>query len=173
MARKSVKVDKKEWTRIKQNLRRGKVSVNIGWFEGQNYGSENDNLPYAQVAQWVEEGHINGGKFAGTITPPRPAIRTLFIPTLKDNPSDFWDRVIPMIANVADGKMSWKRLHERIAPRLVIYMQYALEQYNIIPNSPTTVALKGFNNPWYESGNLIQNVKFDIAEWRAYPSKQR
>ncbi len=171
MATKGVKSNKKEWTRIKQNLRRGKVSVNIGWFEGQNYGPDNGGLPYAQVAQWVEEGHINGGMFSGTITPPRPAIRTLFLPTLKEMPTDFLDKVIPMVVDVAEGKMSWKRLHERIAPRLVMYMQYALEQYNVIPNSATTIKLKGFNNPWYESGNLIQNVKFDIDAWSPYRAK--
>lgn len=162
--------DTRVWTQMKKNLRKGKSQINLGWFEGQNYGPDNNHLPMAQVAQWVEEGHMNGGMFAGTYTPPRPAIRTLFIPTIADS-EDFLKAAIPLIDNVAMGKMSWKTLHEKVAPKLLHLFKYTLNSYNIIPNKPITVKMKGFNDPWRETGTLIENARFDVVPMKAYSSK--
>ena len=60
MARKNFTKNDKVWRQIKKNLRAAKSQINLGWFEGQAYGSENNFLPMAQVAQWVEEGHRGG-----------------------------------------------------------------------------------------------------------------
>ena len=170
MAKVSFKKDTKVWTQMKKNLRRKKSQINVGWFEGQNYGTENNNLPMAQVAQWVEEGHVNGGMFAGTITPPRPAIRTMFIPTIAEA-DDLTGKGIPLIALVAQGSLSWKRLHEKLAPTVLHLFKYTLESYSIIPNSPVTVALKGFNNPWRETKALIDGARFDVVDLKSYSSK--
>lgn len=171
MARtKGFKKDTRVWDSMKRNLNKNRASINIGWFEGQNYGSDNNHLPMAQVAQWVEEGHWNGGMFSGTYTPPRPAIRTLFIPTLAQS-RDLLDHSIPLIHQVAIGRMNWKKLHMKIAPKLLHLFQYTLRSYNVIPNSPVTVSLKGFNDPWRETGALIDNARFEVAGYKLYPSK--
>lgn len=170
MATKGYTKDMKVWTQMKKNLRKGKSQINIGWFEGQNYGPDNGNLPMAQVAQWVEEGHANGGIFSGTITPPRPAIRTMFIPTIAEA-DEFAARAIPMIDSVAQGKMTWKKLHEKLAPSILHLFKYTLKSYNIIPNKPVTVKLKGFNDPWVETGALIESARFDVVPMKAYSSK--
>lgn len=163
--RKSYSADTSEWKRMKKNLTRNKASVSIGWFEGQNYGSSNGHMPMAQVAKWVEEGHINGGMFKGTYTPPRPAIRTRFIPTLAAS-DDFLQMAIPLIDSVARGKMSWKTLHGKIAPKLVNLFQFTLQSYSTPANSPWTVKMKGFNDPWRESGTLISSVRFKLDEFK-------
>lgn len=154
--------DDKAWRQMKRNLRAKKTQINIGWFEGQNYGPDNNNLPMAQVAQWVEEGHRGGW---GS-TPARPAIRTLFIPTLAES-GELTKFAIPLIHEVAMGRMSWKKLHEKIAPKILYRFKLALEVYNVKPNSPTTIALKGFNDPWVQTGALISNARFKVDDYKA------
>ena len=170
MSSKNFTKDTKVWDQMKRNLRKGKSQINVGWFEGQNYGAENNNLPMAQVAQWVEEGHINGGIFAGTITPPRPAIRTMFIPTIAEA-DEFVKAAIPMIDDVAMGRMTWNKLHEKLAPRILHLFKYTLKSYNIIPNKASTVKMKGFNDPWVETGILIDSARFDVVPMKSYSSK--
>lgn len=161
MARKNFTKDDKVWRQIKKNLRAAKSQINLGWFEGQAYGSENNFLPMAQVAQWVEEGHRGGWG----PTPARPAIRTLFIPVLAES-GELTKFAIPMIHEVAMGRMTWKKLHERLAPKILYRFKLALEQYSAIPNSPVTVKLKGFNNPLVETGALIANARFKVDDYK-------
>lgn len=154
--------DDKVWRQMKRNLRAKKSQINVGWFEGQNYGPDNNNLPMAQVAQWVEEGHRGGWG----PTPARPAIRTLFIPTLAES-GELTKFAIPLIHEVAMGRMTWKKLHEKIAPKILYRFKLALEVYSVKPNSPTTIALKGFNDPWVETGTLISNARFKVDDYKA------
>lgn len=154
--------DDRVWRRMKRNLRAKKSQINIGWFEGQHYGPDNNNLPMAQVAQWVEEGHRGGWG----PTPARPAIRTLFIPTLAES-GELTKFAIPLIHEVAMGRMSWKKLHEKIAPKILYRFKLALEVYNVKPNSPATIAFKGFNDPWVETGTLIANARFKVDDYKA------
>lgn len=164
MAKLGYTKDTKVWQMMKRNLKAKKSQINLGWFSGQAYGADNNFLPMAQVAQWVEEGHRGGG-FGGP-TPPRPAIRLLFIPTIAES-GEFLSAAIPLVHQVAMGKMTWKKMHEKLAPSLLYKFKYALEQYNIKPNAPTTVQLKGFNNPWVETGQLIANARFDVTEYKS------
>lgn len=156
--------DTRVWNQMKKNLRKGKSQINLGWFEGQNYGPENGNLPMAQVAQWVEEGQ------AWQNQPPRPAIRTMFIPTIAEA-DEFVKAAIPMIDMVAQGKLTWKKLHEKLAPKMLHLFKYTLNSYNIIPNKPATVKMKGFNDPWVETGTLIDSARFDVVPMKSYSSK--
>lgn len=157
---------------MKRNLRSKKASVDLGWFEGQRYGPENDNLPMAQVAQWVEEGHVNGGQFAGTRTPPRPAIRTYFIPILAES-SDFAKMAFPLVHEVAMGRLTWTKLHERIAPKLLYRFKLAIKEFMTPANSATTISIKGFNNPWIETGELMNSARFRISDARLIGSSNR
>lgn len=170
--RKNFTKDDKVWKSMKRNLRSKKASVDLGWFEGQRYGPDNDNLPMAQVAQWVEEGHINGGMFKGTRTPPRPAIRTYFIPLIAES-SDFSKMAYPLIHDVAMGKLSWAGLHEKIAPKLLYRFKLALKQFMTPGNSPTTISIKGFNNPWIETGNLVESARFRVSNAKLLGSNNR
>lgn len=152
--------DDKVWRSMKANLRKATSQINVGWFEGQRYGAENNNLPMAQVAQWVEEGHRGGW----APTPPRPVIRTYFIPALAES-GELVSKAIPLVHQVAMGSISWKKLHEKLAPSILYKFKYAIEVYNTKPNTPTTVRLKGFNNPWIETGALLNNARFDVAKY--------
>lgn len=153
--------DDRVWRSMKRNLRAKQSQINLGWF-GQYYGAENNFLPMAQVAQWVEEGHRAGGW--GGRTPPRPVIRTMFIPTLAES-GEFVNAAIPLIHQVAMGKMTWKSLHKKLAPSVLFKFQYALKQYDVKPNAPATVRLKGFDDPWRETGTLINSARFEVVDF--------
>lgn len=170
MAKKNYTKDDSVWEAMKRNLQSNKAQISVGWFEGQNYGADNDFLPMAQVAQWVEEGHVNGGIFNGTYTPPRPAIRTYFIPVVAEA-DEFTKAAIPMIDMVAQGKMTWRSLHMKLAPKVLNIFKDSLRIYNAIPNRPATVSLKGFNDPWRETGSLIESARFKIESYELYPSQ--
>lgn len=163
--------DDKVWRMMKKNLRANKSQINIGWTQGQRYGEDNNFLPMAQVAQWVEEGHRGGGMFGGK-TPPRPVIRLQFIPTVAES-GILQKMAIPWMHSVAMGKMSWETLHRNIAPTLLREFKYTLEVYSLVPNAPATVAYKGFNDPWKETGQLISNANFEIAKYKATSYKKR
>lgn len=52
----TITVDKKVWEKLKKNfLKAEQASIDVGWFQSDRYGPENDNLPMAQVAQWNED----------------------------------------------------------------------------------------------------------------------
>lgn len=155
--------DKRKWERVKRNLSKKKYMLNVGWFSGQKYGADNNHLPMAQVAQWVEEGKIEG--FGPT--PPRPAIRVKFMPSLfKD--SDLLDKAKLTAFNVAEGRMSWRTAHVAFADDLVVSLQRILYDYHDIPNSPATIAIKGFDNPWVRTGQLIESVTYKVEDYKRY-----
>lgn len=164
--------DVSEWRRIKGNLRKGNSMINVGWFEDQIHHVDKrfGAIPSAQVAKWVEEGHKNGGSFNGTVTPPRPVIRTYFIPVVAES-KDWLNFALPLIENVAQGRMSWAQLHQRVAPMIVPILQESLNIYGAIPNAQSTVSIKGFNNPWIETGKLRDTVAYKIVNYKTYSTK--
>jgi hypothetical protein len=153
-----VKQDTKVWEKMVRNLSKHQgTAVEVG-FWGDIHKS---GVSVAQVASWNEEGHVNGGKFAGTITPPRPFIRVGFMRLLR-NP--IWmNKYYKDIHNIAIGNLTWKNLHERMAEELKDKMKLAILEWKTPPNSATTIALKGFNDPLIDSGQMYDSVKARIG----------
>lgn len=162
MATKSFTKDDRVWKQMKKNLRKAGQQIKTGWFEGQNYGQENNFLPMAQVAKWVEEGHRGGWG----PTPARPAIRMLYIPTIADS-GFLVQQGTSLVKSVAEGKMSWKTLHTKLAPKVLYKFKLTLESYYKIPNSKATVEYKGFNDPWRETGTLVENARFVVDSYKS------
>ena len=148
----------KVWDSMKRNLKSDKSAIRIGWFDGQRYGPENGGLPMAQVAQWVEEGQRWQNQ------PPRPAIRTRFIPALAES-GELLSEAIPLVQQIALGKMTWKKLHEKLAPKLLYKFKIAIETLQTPPNKPSTVAKKGFNNPWVDTGSLVSSARYKVVAY--------
>lgn len=159
-------VDKSKWTRMKKNLTKGLSEVQVGWFEGQMHSGRKgqSDIPMAQLAQWVEEGQAWQGQ------PARPAIRTLFIPVVAEA-DEVWKDIARKIDAVAQGMMTWKVLHVKLAPKLVTIMKASLKAYQTVPNKPATVEYKGFNDPWVETGMLIDAVRFKVTPQKFYSSR--
>jgi hypothetical protein len=151
-----LKVDTKQWKKMeKRLLTGGDKTIQVGWWDSEHPSG----VPTAQVAAWNEEGHINGGMFAGTITPARPAIRTGFMPYSKKLiPAYYGD-----INDIAMGRSSWNKLNNTLGAQLVRVMQDTIFKWDSPANSATTIALKGFNNPLVESGYTQNSVKYKIV----------
>lgn len=150
----------KVWESLKKKFRQAQqIEGKLGFFSDAVYGPENDNLPVAQVAKWVEEGHVAGG-WANAPTPPRPVFRVGLAEAFKLgwNKKDFQ----AMVTAVATGKTP------------LIAMQASDDSFkrslqNVItawfdpPNSPATIEMKGFDNPWIETGTLRESVDFKVG----------
>lgn len=154
----SVKItrDKSGWDKLKKNLLKSSQDVlKLGWFEDARYGPENDNLPVGTVAMWQEEG--DPIKY-----PPRPFIRVGFLPRLKT--SEYVPLFQETISSVLEGKLTLKQSYRRIAPILVAGLKNEIIQWDTPPNSPQTVADKGFNDPLINTGKMLESVDFKVEK---------
>ena len=144
--------DTKGWDKLKKNLLQlDKNELHVGWFD-TSYGSENDNLAHAQVAQWNEEGT--------STSPPRPFMRSGFNDAIKSGSNDQDFRNI--INAVLSGKSSLVAL-KASGSAFAATLKETMRQWSSPPNAPSTVAQKGFNDPLNETGELINNVSFEVG----------
>lgn len=154
----SVKItkDKSGWDKLKKNLLKNSQDVlKIGVFEQAKYGPENDNLQVAQVFQWMEEGDP-------VQYPPRPVFRVGFLPRLKT--AEYVPLFQETISSVLEGKLTLKQSYRRMAPILVTGLQNEIIQWDTPPNSPQTVADKGFNDPLIRTGKMLESVDFRVEK---------
>lgn len=156
--------DTSVWEKLKKNL----LSLNdndmkIGWFESQRYGPENSNLPMAEVAFLNEDGHVNGpdSAYPGTVTPARPFMRIGFKDYLKAGRND--QNFVAVIKSVMEGQNPLRAL-KQAAPYFVKGLQNTMDAWDSPPNSRTTQALKGFNDPLNKTHALIDNVSFEVGK---------
>ncbi len=154
----SIKVDKSVWNNIKKSLKNiDDYSIDTGWFSGQNYGPDNDNLPMAFVAALNELGHVNRSDAAipGAITPPRPFMRIGFTGFLKTSSSQ--KAFQSVIESVLKGQSAFSAM-ERITPFLGQGLKQIMNSWTAPPNASLTISLKGFDDPLRDSGQLIANA---------------
>lgn len=146
-----------QWDKIKANLLKNIPSIETGWFEGQNYGSDNDNIPYATIAQWNNEGHRNDN---GTVTPPRPFMTMGLAGAMAAgaNRDDFKD----MIKAVASGKSVLTVLN-KAGTNFERTLRKVMLDWDTPRNAPLTIELKGFDDPLVETSELIANVNSRVG----------
>ena len=162
-----VTVDKSVWNKLKKNFRLAEqVEGRLGWFPEDRYGSDNDNLPMAQVARWNEEGHINGSGslFPGAETPPRPFMRVNLKNALKTGVNDREFR--EMVEAVAEGKSILQPLKMSSAAFKDTLRQVMID-FNDPKNTDLTVDIKGFNDPLIETSQLVANVNYKVSKKRS------
>ena len=149
-------VDKRAWLDLKKSFAKAEMYEDqLGWFEDNRYGSDNDNLPMAQVAQWIDEG------VASKNIPPRDFIRTGLTNDLKRGTNDAsFKRIITAVAN---GQDVFKALHKE-GDSFRQTLRQVMIDWDTPPNSPTTIELKGFDDPLIESSELISNVSVKTAK---------
>lgn len=149
------------WNKLKKNFRQAEtLEGQLGWFEEDRYGSDNDNLQMATVAHWQEEGTA-GGQGNGSGIPPRPVMRVglRLAFTKGSNQDDFRDLVraitlgkSPLVALKASSEDFKKTLRK------------AMDDWNTPPNAQSTIENKGFNDPWIETGQLQDGVNFKVGK---------
>lgn len=155
----SIKSDTRLWQKMRRNLLRGgDKEVRVGWMEDNMHPT---GIPTAQVAQLNEEGHINGvgSKFPGTMTPPRPFMRTGFVPKA----AQMFPSFLPMVNQVAMGTTTWTKAHQQMGIKLKSTLQGVIEAWSSPANSPATVDLKGRNDPLIDSGWMLDTVQYKVT----------
>lgn len=153
----------KGWQKLKKKMQAlNGMEARAGWFTGQNYGPENQNLPIAMVAMWNEEGHDNGGIFAGTSTPPRPFIRTLFMKLRKS--SAFRSLISRELRMYFAGQKTSHQMMKTIGNFVREEMKETIAGWTTPPNRPSTVERKGFNNPLVETGLMGRSIAVKVLK---------
>lgn len=146
----TLKVDKSKWEKLRKELNSlDNVKIKLGWFEGSNYGSENDNLSHAYIAALQEEGSEK--------IPPRPFMRVGLKQELKTDTKAF----AMMIQSVASGKSALSAA-KTASPAFVAMLKKIMSEWSSPPNAPRTVADKGFNNPLIDTGELRDSIQVKV-----------
>lgn len=157
-------IDKSGWKKLKKNLKDAETyNVNLGWFPEQVYGPENSNLPMAYVAKITEEGHVNGADslIPGAITPPRPFMRVGLKGALKSGANK--QQFQSMIEAVLEGKSVLAAMQKTL-PAFEQTLKQVMLDWDTPRNAPLTVRMKGFDDPLYNSGELIDNVTAKVQK---------
>lgn len=145
----------------KRLLAANNITVDVGFFD-KTYGPENDNLPVAQIAAWTNEGHVNGGIFAGTETPPRPFMHYYVSQLEKEKKAG--KAISKRLGLVLSGKMSWEAFYNSLGAEAVSDLKKVIEQWFYPPNSAATINMKGFNNPLQETDTMLNSVEHRISK---------
>lgn len=155
MIKLSLDMDDSIWKKMKkQALSSNKEILNLGFFPEDRYGSENDNLPVAQVAQWNEEGT--------TTNPTRPFMRVGFGGPLKKG---IYNKTFKeSIERIVSGASTFKQEYKYLGVIFVDDLKEVIEQWDTPPNSPRTIEEKGFNNPLVDTGLMYESVKYKIEK---------
>lgn len=155
--------DTSGWEALKKRLIAGDgMATDVGFFEHSKYGPENDNLPVAQVAAWVEEEYVNLGMFAGTINPSRPFMRYYISQLEKEK--KMGKAISKRLQLVLNGKMSWDAFYKSLGAEAVSDLKKVIEQWLYPPNSPATIDMKGFNNPLQETDTMLNSVDSRVSK---------
>lgn len=125
------------------------TKVKVGFFEDDEYG---DGTPVAQVAQWNEYGT--------RFHPERPFMQE----TLHDKQTRA--KLIKALAKAATaavtGKGSARAILATVGKLLTEEIKVTIANYPG-SNSPSTIERKGFDRPLFETGKMLESVKFKFA----------
>lgn len=157
-----VNKDTSVWDKMKKNVSNGSLEeIKLGFFPDSVYGSDNDNLPVAQVVQWQEEG-TEGGQGNGSGIPPRPFMRVGFKSSLMKPRSQDWFKA--SINRIVMGESTFRQEYNSTGKLFVKELQEVIEEWSSPANSPVTIANKGFNDPLIETGFMKDSVDYKIEK---------
>lgn len=128
--------------------------LEVGFFEESRYGPENGNLQVAQVAQFNNEGSVNN--------PPRPFFTSSVVAPMERK--KFTKLFNDSIQRIMSGKSSFTQEYNVIGKKLQQTIQQAIREWDSPPNSPRTVADKGFNNPLQDTDTMLNSVDYKIVK---------
>lgn len=150
-------VDKSVWEDMKKNLRKDQnKAVDIGYFEEDSYGPENDYLPVAQVAQWNNQG--------SDTNPMRPFLFNWITESLeKGQGKEFVDNISTYIHLVAKGDLSWEWLYNKIGKDETNKIKQSIIDWSEPPNSQKTIEAKGKNDPLMDTETMLNATKWKIG----------
>jgi hypothetical protein len=123
-------------------------SVDVGFFPEHIHPEA--NVPVAQVAAWNEFG--TNGIYP---TPIRPFMRY----SVMTYGAEWVDVIrVSLKATNYDAKATLTAVGQLAAMRI----QAVIRAWSAPPNSPTTVARKGFNDPLIETSYMLRHVTYKV-----------
>ncbi len=134
-------------------------SVDWGFLEGTHQGS---GLTYASLASILEYGAVNNN---GNTIPPRPAFGD-FVNSLQASHKQYELAVQKHFGDYVEDKVgspekilevSGEHLTSRHKTRMEFWIVGGSQNTS---NAPMTVSLKGFNQPFVDSGELVESVDY-------------
>lgn len=141
------------WNKLKKNfIASEKIEGQLGWFEENRYGPDRQNLQMAQVAAWNEEGTEK--------IPERPVMRVGLLDAFLAGANK--NAFKAMVKDVAEGKTPMRafNLHDE---NFKITLREAMRDWKTPGNAALTIELKGFDDPWIETSELMANVNFKVS----------
>ena len=129
------------------------TEVEVGFFEEDRYGPENDNLPVATVAAYNE--------FGTTHNPQRPFMSDAFTDGMSQR------KMASLMGDVFEASMkngmATKRLLNVLGRITGELIEISIQQYAATGgNSPATIKAKGKDTPLIDTGKMIESVRFQI-----------
>lgn len=134
-------------------------SVDWGFLGGTHAGS---GLTYASLASILEYGAVNNN---GNTIPPRPAFGD-FVNNLEASHKQYELAVQKPFSDYVEGKVSTpEKILDTSGQHLTSRHQTKMEFWIVsgsdnTSNAPLTVSLKGFNQPFVDSGELVESVDY-------------
>jgi len=148
----TLKIDTSIWDKIKRNILVGNdLEVSTGFFEGSIYGSENNNAQVAQIARDNEEGTVKN--------PTRPFMRVGFGGKVAKQLPELFRA---SMKRIAEGKTTFRQEYTKLGPILTSEMKQSIIEWSTPPNSPSTIAEKGFNDPLIKTGKMLESVESKV-----------
>jgi hypothetical protein len=149
-----LKSDKRQWEKLKRRLLRfDQRKIDVGIFRDARYGAENDNMQVAEVAYINDQGSVTN--------PPRPFMTVDFIGHAR---ASFPRRAkqFYMMLLFSSNNAYMKRIEE-------LGEEYAFDLQEIIldypgSNSSDWAEAKGFNDPLYHTGVMVESVRHRITK---------
>ncbi|WP_116892083.1 hypothetical protein [Pseudomonas syringae] len=123
-----------------------RLKVKTGFFED----TYEDGVPVAQVAAWNEYGT--------RFHPQRPFMQE----SLEQAKQKIIQALKLAFKSAIKGDRASRRIMKSLGALVVKEMKATISSY---PggNSPSTIARKGFDRPLFETGKMIESVKFKIG----------
>lgn len=143
--------DFKEFNKLQKSLKRLEETIlEAGFFEEDRYGPDNGNLYVAQVAFWNERG---------IGVPRRPFLQPAF--TDPGNLGWYRSMVLRVMNEALEGRDYTAKL-KALGEQLKGDIQVNIEDYPG-SNSRQWVEIKGFDDPLFYTGKMLDSVKYKIG----------
>lgn len=148
----TLKVDTSVWDRIKKNLVVGdNLQVSTGFFEDAVYGEENNNAQVAQIARDNDQGTVRN--------PPRPFMNVGFGIKVQQNLPKLF---LANMKRIVEGKSTFTKEYKVLSTILTTGLKQTIIDWSTPPNSPRTIADKGFNDPLIKTGKMLESVESKV-----------
>jgi hypothetical protein len=153
----SIKANKSVWEKIRKNFAdQNEKKLHMGFFQEDSYGEDNNYLPVPLVAAWQDLGipFVDGGYI-----PPRPFMTIGLRDLLKT--TKYTKSYKKAFRDILNGS-SYEKQYEVIGKKVVPDMVDIIDEWDTPPNAPSTVRIKGEDNPLVDTGKMRDSFKVKV-----------